>query len=60
MVLWGTVRVDFRSEKHSMAVDRSLDETDGPGFNGFDDGGLPTWFECVFGGDGAKSRFSDL
>ena len=41
-----------------MAVDRSLDETDGPGFNGFDDGGLPTWFECVFGGDGAKSHFS--
>ena len=45
MVLWGTVRVDFRSEKHPMAVDRSLDVSDGSGFNGFDGGGLHTWFE---------------
>ena len=45
MVLWDMVRVDFRSEKNPMAINRSLDVPDGFDFNGFGGGWLPTCFE---------------
>ena len=37
-MLWAEIKVDFRSEDHSMGVDRSVGELGGLSFDGFCDG----------------------
>ena len=56
MVLWGTLRVDFRSEKYPMTVNRSLDVSDGSGFNGFKSRFFPAADGAVYDPGAAKSQ----